>query len=80
LVVTDINMPVMDGLEMVKEIKAQYPSVKIVLMSAYNEKDNFIESINLGVDGYLIKPIEAKKLLSLIDEFAGITMMKWELE
>jgi two-component sensor histidine kinase len=73
-------MPVMDGLEMVREIRSKYPSAKIVVMSAYSVKENFIESINLGVDGYLIKPIEAKRLLSLIDEFAGITMMKWELE
>ena len=80
LVITDINMPVMDGLEMVREIKNKYPNAKIVVMSAYNVKENFIESINLGVDGYLMKPVEAKKLLSLIDEFAGITMMKWELE
>jgi two-component sensor histidine kinase len=80
LVITDINMPVMDGLEMVREIKNIDPNAKIVVMSAYNVKENFIESINLGVDGYLMKPVEAKKLLSLIDEFAGITMMKWELE
>ncbi len=80
LVITDINMPVMDGLDMVREIKTSYPNAKIVVMSAYNVKENFIESVNLGVDGYLMKPVEAKKLLSLIDEFAGITMMKWELE
>lgn len=80
MVITDINMPVMDGLEMVREIKQADPNAKIVVMSAYNVKENFIESINLGVDGYLMKPVEAKKLLSLIDEFAGITMMKWELE
>jgi len=80
LVITDINMPVMDGLEMVREIKLLDANAKIVMMSAYNVKENFIESINLGVDGYLMKPVEAKKLLSLIDEFAGITLMKWELE
>ena len=80
LVITDINMPVMDGIEMVREIKARYPSAKIIVMSVYSVKENFIESINLGVDGYLMKPVEAKKLLSLIDEFAGITLMKWELE
>ncbi|RLD68068.1 MAG: hypothetical protein DRI84_00720 [Bacteroidetes bacterium] len=80
LVITDINMPIMDGLEMVREIKNIDPNAKIVVMSAYNVKENFIESINLGVDGYLMKPVEAKKLLSLIDEFAGITLMKWELE
>jgi len=80
LVITDINMPMMDGIEMVREIKARYPSAKIIVMSAYSVKENFIESVNLGVDGYLMKPVEAKKLLSLVDEFAGITLMKWELE
>jgi two-component sensor histidine kinase len=80
LVITDMVMPVMNGLEMVKEIKKIAPDAKFVVMSAYSEKDSFIESIHLGVDGYLMKPVEAKKLLSLIDEFAGITLMKWELE
>lgn len=80
LVITDMVMPVMNGLEMVKEIKKFAPDARFVVMSAYSEKDSFIESIHLGVDGYLMKPVEAKKLLSLIDEFAGITLMKWELE
>ena len=80
LVITDMVMPVMDGLEMLKEIRKVAPEQKLVVMSAYSEKDSFIESIHLGVDGYLMKPVEAKKLLSLIDEFAGITLMKWELE
>ncbi len=80
LVITDMVMPVMNGLEMVKEIKKIAPDAKFVVMSAYSEKDSFIESIHLGIDGYLMKPVEAKKLLSLIDEFAGITLMKWELE
>ena len=80
LVITDMVMPVMNGLEMVKEIKKIAPDAKFVVMSAYSEKDSFVESIHLGIDGYLMKPVEAKKLLSLIDEFAGITLMKWELE
>lgn len=80
LVITDMVMPVMNGLEMVKEIKKIAPEAKFVVMSAYSEKDSFVESIHLGIDGYLMKPVEAKKLLSLIDEFAGITLMKWELE
>ena len=80
LVITDMVMPVMNGLEMVKEIKKIAPDAKFVVMSAYSEKDSFVEAIHLGIDGYLMKPVEAKKLLSLIDEFAGITLMKWELE
>jgi len=80
LVITDMVMPVMNGLEMVKEIKKIAPDAKFVVMSAYSEKDSFVESIHLGIVGYLMKPVEAKKLLSLIDEFAGITLMKWELE
>ena len=80
LVITDMVKPVMNGLEMVKEIKQIAPEAKFVVMSAYSEKDSFVEAIHMGIDGYLMKPVEAKKLLSLIDEFAGITLMKWELE
>ena len=80
LVITDMVMPIMNGLEMVKEIKKIASDAKFVVMSAYSEKDSFVEAIHMGIDGYLMKPVEAKKLLSLIDEFAGITLMKWELE
>jgi len=79
LIITDISMPVMDGLEMIGHIKKIDPEVKVIVMSAYSIKEYFLEAINLGVNGYLIKPVEAKKLFVLIDDLAGQILMKKEL-
>lgn len=79
LIITDISMPVMDGLEMIGHIKKIDPDVKVIVMSAYSIKEYFLEAINLRVNGYLIKPVEAKKLFSLIDELAGHILMTKEL-
>ncbi len=76
LIITDISMPIMDGLEMICHIKQSNPDVKVIVMSAYSIKEYFLEAINLGVNGYLIKPVEAKKLFELIDELAGNILMK----
>lgn len=80
VIITDISMPIMDGLEMIKYIKADNPDVKVIVMSAYSIKEYFLEAINLRVNGYLIKPVEVKKLFSLIDELADNILMKRKLE
>lgn len=80
LIITDISMPIMDGLEMIKYIKTDNPEVNVIVMSAYSIKEYFLEAINQRVNGYLIKPVEAKKLFALIDELAGNILMKRELE
>jgi two-component sensor histidine kinase len=80
LIITDISMPIMDGLEMIRLIKEITPEVKVIVMSAYSIKEYFLEAINLGVNGYLIKPVDAKKLFSLIDDLASQILLKKELE
>lgn len=79
LVITDISMPVMDGLEMIKCIKEIDPDVKVIVMSAYSIKEYFLEAIDLGVNGYLIKPVDAVKLNYLIDELASNILLKREI-
>lgn len=80
LIITDISMPIMDGLEMIKLIKEIDTEIKVIVMSAYSIKEYFLEAINLGVNGYLIKPVEAKKLYQLIDDLASQILLKKELE
>jgi len=66
LILTDINMPRMNGLELVENIRKESETQKIIVISAYNESNLLMKSINLGVDGYLTKPIamsELKKVL-----------------
>jgi len=64
-IITDINMPKLNGLDMISEIRRIDEKVLIFVLSAYNESGFFIESIKLGVEGYLLKPIE-------MDQFIGI--------
>ena len=57
IVITDIEMPKMTGLEMSSKIKKMNPEQNIIIISAYSDSTRFIESILIGIDGYIIKPI-----------------------
>ncbi len=70
LIITDINMPKLNGIEMVKKIKNTDDDISIILTTANNEKETFLESIDLGVSSYIIKPINVVKLYEKIDKIA----------
>lgn len=58
MIVTDINMPVMDGLTLLSNIKSQYPAVKAVIVSAYSDLKNIREAMNKGAYDFLTKPLD----------------------
>ncbi len=66
LVITDINMPILNGLDMCSKIREIDSDVPLIVLSAHNEDNLFIKSIAIGVSGYLLKPIEHNQLSSLI--------------
>jgi CheY-like chemotaxis protein len=66
LVVTDIRMPVLDGFAMVKEIKNINFFQRVAVISAYSDSDKLMEFINLGVDGFLQKPIKNDQLILML--------------
>lgn len=70
IVITDIRMPVMDGIRMCNEIRKTDPDARIIFTTAFSDIDYFQEAIELQVDGYILKPINLdaleKKLLSTI--------------
>lgn len=66
IVITDINMPKMDGLKMSQEIKKINNNQNIIIVSAYSEIENFLTSIKIGVDGYIIKPIDYQDINNLL--------------
>ena len=68
LVITDIKMPVMDGLELCKRIHAMSADISIILMSAYEDFEYARQAIRYGVKNYLLKPIDQEKVHVLIDE------------
>ncbi|TEX86219.1 response regulator transcription factor [Campylobacter sp. CH185] len=71
LVITDIAMPIMDGLDMAREIKEISDDVPIVVLSAYSEKERLLRSIDIGIDKYLIKPIDIEELFKVLDCLIG---------
>ncbi len=60
LVLSDINMPGMSGLELLKQIKMQYghPSPSVMMITAYGDADNFNKAKSLGADDFLTKPVD----------------------
>jgi two-component system response regulator YesN len=63
LVLTDIRMPVMTGIELAHQIKHQYPDIEIVLLSGYEDFQYAKEAMQIGIQHYLLKPIMAEKLV-----------------
>jgi len=70
IVFTDISMPRMDGLELSRRIKEEDPMQKIVIVSAYNDSDYLLQAIELGVEGFLLKPIAIDKMVLVVKKLA----------
>lgn len=66
IVVTDINMPRLDGLDMAQAIKDLAPATPVILVTAHSDTRFFLRSIDIGIDGYVVKPIDADNLLTLL--------------
>lgn len=79
IVVTDIKMPVMDGLEMASIIKSSVRDVPIIVITAYSERDYFIRAIEIGVDQYVTKPVNTDILLQAIYKSAKTRFHKREM-
>lgn len=66
IIITDINMPKLNGIEMCEKIRQEDDEVPIIVLSAHNEDNFFMDSIDVGVNGYLLKPIDIDKLTNVI--------------
>ena len=62
IVITDVQMPVMDGLSMVAEIRSCDISVPIIVLTAFDKSDYLMKSINIGIDKYVTKPVDSGRL------------------
>jgi len=67
-VVTDINMPNMDGLHFISQIRQENESIPIIILSAHTESKYFIDSIHYNVDGYLLKPFDIEHFLEILSK------------
>ena len=69
LVITDIEMPKMDGISMSKAIYGINKNQKIIVVSAYNDKKYFIDLINIGIEGFIQKPLSFEQVSEALKEF-----------
>jgi CheY-like chemotaxis protein len=72
LILTDINMPEMSGIELLKKIKAKYPELKVFMITAYGDEQNFNMAKNLGADDYFTKPLQFELLKSKLSYLDSI--------
>ena len=68
LILADINMPGMNGLELLRIIKEEYPGLKVFMITAYGDEHNYQTALEYGADDYLTKPIEFGKLKEKITQ------------
>jgi PAS domain S-box-containing protein len=71
IVISDIRMPIMDGLDMVDAIKREWPTTPVIMTTAFNETDYFLRAIDIGVDKYVLKPVSVDTLVDAIDRSAS---------
>ena len=76
LLVTDIKMPFMDGLTLSKMVRKDFPDMKIVILSGYDDFNYAKQAINIGVEDYLLKPITKNAFLERLTEIRN----RWEQE
>ncbi len=71
MVITDIQMPGMDGHELLKKIKTQWPDIPVMLMTAYGSIQMAVEAMRDGAVDYLSKPFEAEVLVAMVNQYVG---------
>lgn len=78
IVITDIKMPFMDGLELASLIKKELPDIKIIILSGYDEFEYAKKAISIGVTDYQLKPISSEKLLDTVNRVADMIQTEQE--
>ena len=66
IVITDINMPVMDGLTMARRILTMDPGAQVIVITGYNDFDHAQRAIKIGIADYLVKPVDAKEFSAIL--------------
>lgn len=82
LVLSDIRMPGMDGLELARQVSERYPGKRVVMLSGYDEFEYAKQALRLGVKDYLLKPVDIGELMGVVrnirDELAKERNREWQ--
>lgn len=68
IIITDIRMPIMDGMEFIRQIKHVIPDCHVIIITGYDDFEYAREAIELGVYEYLLKPVQREQLLEVLDK------------
>ena len=80
VVITDLNMPRLDGIGLLSEVKNRYKKTIVIIVTAHSESNYLLKAIELKADGYILKPLNLQELFALIIKNAGSTYFKHELD
>jgi DNA-binding NtrC family response regulator len=68
LIISDINMPEMNGLAFLRELNRHYPSTSVIMITAYGGVESYLEAMNLGAFEYIHKPVKLEELKSVMNK------------
>ncbi len=71
VVLSDINMPGMTGLELLKIIKSEYKDLRVMMITAYGDENNYSSAISTGADDFLTKPVDFSELKKKVIKIAN---------
>lgn len=76
IVITDINMPLMDGISMAGEIKSQEPETIVIALTAHSDSKYLLNAIEIGINHYVLKPVDYGHLFTIIDKSRDIILLE----
>lgn len=68
LVITDLKMPEMDGMTLLKKVKEIDPKICVIVMTGYPDEESKAKAIELGASGYLAKPLDVSELVAIVKD------------
>src|SRR3990167_6957711 len=80
IVLTDLVMPEMDGIEVLKKIKQQNPHIAVVVMTSYGTITNAVEAMKLGAADYITKPFKRDELIVVIEKILQLQRLEGEVD
>ncbi|MDH5572284.1 MAG: sigma-54 dependent transcriptional regulator, partial [Gammaproteobacteria bacterium] len=79
LIVSDINMPKMDGHHLLKKVRDLYPEIPVMLMTAYGTIQQAVDAMRDGAVDYMVKPFEAEVLVNMVGQYVGSSQTNNEM-
>ncbi len=78
ILITDIQMPKLNGLELIEKVREKFSETTIMVVSAHNEISLFTKAISIGVDGFLIKPVKTSNFIQSLYKLAKVVISQQE--